>query len=65
MATVNDIRNDQKQPTTNCNTAHNNVIHRLDKLIEPKLAFIGARYGTSFHTLHCILYSTKIHHASH
>jgi hypothetical protein len=31
---------DSRQPT---NTAHYNVLHRLDKLIEPKLVFIGAR----------------------
>jgi hypothetical protein len=41
MAIVSDIRNDQRQPT---NTAHYNVLQRLDKhLIEPKLVLIGAR----------------------
>jgi hypothetical protein len=31
---------DSRQPT---DTAHYNVLHRLDKLIEPKLVSIGAR----------------------
>jgi hypothetical protein len=46
MAIEKDIRNDQRQPTTNKQRQHTalsrqSVIHKLDKLmIEPKLAFV-------------------------
>jgi hypothetical protein len=36
---------DSRQPT---NTAHYNVLDRLDKLIEPKLVFIGTQGDASF-----------------
>jgi hypothetical protein len=57
VAIENDIRNDQRQPPTNKHstaqhstahhstaqhsTEHYNVLHIIDKLLEPKLTFIG------------------------